>query len=97
MKCEKCDNELKHKIEGMCSILYCDKCGYQLTTSKDRPELLDETVYSIELKDNLITTESIKTISEITGKNFIETKSALKNNSSIYTGKAVILSKKEHS
>lgn len=89
MKCEKCGNKLKHKIEGMCSILYCDKCGYQLTTGKDRPELLDETVYSIELKDNPISTEIIKSVSEITGKNFIEIKSALKNNGSIYVGKAV--------
>lgn len=75
--CPKCGKEMipldNHRTVGMT----CPNCGWEWVTSYFEPYETDPTQYSVVIFGNEINTQIIKTVSEITGENYIKTREIL--------------------
>lgn len=88
--CEKCGS-LMRPLDSQKPIgMTCDKCGWGWATTFIEPIYNDTQIYTITLNSVAsITKESVKTIAEITGQNYLQTKNALENlPQMVFTGKA---------
>lgn len=94
--CPKCEAQLCINRCG-CAVTYtCPKCGWSIATTEWEPIDLDKTEYRIRLAEGtLINKETLSLVSEMTGKNFIDSKKIIERNEAIFIGKArTILEKK---
>ena len=88
--CEKCGS-LMRPLDSQKPIgMTCDKCGWGWATSFIEPIYNDMQIYIVTLSSVAsVTKETIKTIAEITGQNFLQTKKKLDNlPQMVFTGKA---------
>ena len=88
--CEKCGS-LMRPLDSQKSIgMTCDKCGWGWATTYIEPIYNDMQIYIVTLNSvALVAKDTIKTIAEITGQNFLQTKKLLENLPQIvFTGKA---------
>lgn len=88
--CEKCGS-LMRSLDSQKPIgMTCDKCGWGWATSFVEPIYNDMQIYIVTLSSVAsVTKETIKTIAEITGQNFLQTKKTLENLPQVvFTGKA---------
>lgn len=96
-KCPNCGTLLK-EVNDFSSVAWvCPKCGYGEATTTSEMIYDDEKIYTITLlnndSNNLLI---VKTISKLTGLNYIKTKELINNPKSIITGRSYeILDKKK--
>ena len=95
--CPECGSEMNAFYDKPALNLTCPKCGCKITTTKWDEIYLDDKKYKIKLTPiNKPTIEQIKTISKLSGANFIESKSMLINGSLVFEGFAIeVLEKKK--
>ena len=88
--CEKCGHEMKSIDENIPVGKTCTNCGWGWATTFIEPIYNDIQIYTITLNSVVsITKEPIKTIAEITGQNFLQTKKTLDNLPQVvFSGKA---------
>ena len=88
--CEKCGHEMI-SIDKIIPIgKTCPNCGWGWATSFIEPIYNDMQIYTVSLSSVAsVTKETIKTIAEITGQNFLQTKNTLENLPQVvFSGKA---------
>jgi hypothetical protein len=78
-KCELCGHPVEFRREGNTQGLFCTSCDWALVTTYIPEIELDETIHSVFLKDvdSPVTTQQIRLVSELSGKNFLESKTLL--------------------
>lgn len=88
--CEKCGHEMKSIDESIPVGKTCSNCGWGWATTYIEPIYNDMQIYTVMLNSVVsITKETIKTIAEITGQNFLQTKKTLENLPQVvFSGKA---------
>jgi len=79
-KCPECSHILHCWHEGSDAICKCINCGWEVVTSYFPPIERDETIYTVFAFQNLSPSLiQLRTLSLITGKNYVETKKLLGN------------------
>lgn len=87
--CPKCGTELKKERFGHSVVYTCPKCGWSVATTESEPIDLDDTKYEIRLAIGTpVNKETLSLVSNMTGKNFIESKKVIENHEVIFVGKA---------
>lgn len=88
--CEKCGHEMVSIDKKIPVGKTCPNCGWGWATSYIEPIYNDMQIYIVTLNSVAsVTKDTIKTIAEITGQNFLQTKKILENLPQIvFTGKA---------
>ena len=95
-KCPKCETKMKFIKEQFSIAWVCPKCGYGEATTTTEPIYEDNNTYSVILDQNDENNiDIIKTLSKITGLNFMQTKELIKNPKIIFSGKAYELIEKK--
>ena len=89
--CEKCGAEMRPIDPNKPVGMTCPKCGWGWATSYIDPIVEDAVNYTVVLLDgNISSREVIKTISGITGTNFLQAKKMIENApAKVFVGKAV--------
>ena len=89
--CEKCGAEMLSIDQDNPVGMSCPNCGWGWATTYIEPIIEDPTIYKIILNEsNSISTDNIKTVSEISNVNFIEAKQIIeKAPYTILTGNAL--------
>ena len=96
--CDKCGAEMRVDRCG-CAVTYtCPNCGRTIATTEWEPIDADKTQYAIHLvKGTPVCKETLSLVSQMTGKNFLDSKRAIETNEVIFVGKARdILKQKEY-
>lgn len=77
-ECPECGHTLRTWHEGLSAICQCPNCDWEVVTTYSSPIQRDKTDYQILILQNL-SPEPIhyKTLSSLTGKNYVELKSML--------------------
>lgn len=90
MTCPECGSDTISKIEGSTLLIKCSCCDWAVATTYTDPINTDTTMYTISLcSGNIPTKELLKTVSSITGLNYIGAKKIVENpGSSFFQGKA---------
>lgn len=90
MTCPECGSDTISKIEGSTLLIKCSCCDWAVATTYIDPINADTTMYTISLcSGNSPTKELLKTVSSITGLNYIAAKKLIMNpGSSLFQGKA---------
>lgn len=95
--CPECGTEMDENYNKPFLLLYCPKCGCKIATTKWENIDLDETSYELILdKIESPTTDIIKLISKISGKNFICTRNDLINGDVSFKALAVEIREKKN-
>ena len=87
--CPECGTTMIETYEKPALNLECPNCNCKIATTRWEKIDLDKTIYEvIVLKMSNPSLENIKSISKLTGENFINSKALLTNGFTIYKGKA---------
>ena len=77
-KCPICNHELIPFKEGSSIGVHCSNCDYSVVTSYIDPIYEDEIIYTFLLETgNICNKNTMKIISRITGKNYIQAKNLI--------------------
>lgn len=89
--CEKCGTEMLPINPNEPVGMTCPNCGWGWATTYIDPLQEDDTVYAVSLAEgNNATRDAIKTVAEISSKNFVQAKRMIENSPIVlYVGKAI--------
>ena len=90
-KCNECGSIMLDQSKGPYIHFVCPKCGNSLATydyEKDDPVKFDTTIYAVRILGHNYSADSLKAISVVTGKNYLECKNIIDNNLLLLSGKA---------
>lgn len=90
-KCQRCGSDIEFLRKGNSQGMFCKNCDWSLVTSYIPKIKTDTTVYSIYIIEaDLRNIEQLKTISKVSGMNYLDTRNLLlQENKKIYEGQAI--------
>lgn len=91
-KCNECGSDMIDQSKGPYIHFVCPKCGNAIATydySKEDPIKKDESIYVVKSANNIASTDILKTLSKVSGNNYLECKRIIETNGVICSGKAV--------